>query len=210
MQKSKLLLENGIVVGNIEDKQNLKNPLARLLVHNFNRTISRMIRVVNPTTVLELGCGEGAVTRMILENSAARILSTDISESVLRQAETALCSERVSFECINIYDTFDKSKYAAELVICCEVLEHLSDPLKGLSQIQTLASPYCLISVPREPVWRVMNFLRGAYVSDWGNTPGHFQHWSKGSFRLLIEPFFETVAFAAPLPWLVVLGRVRS
>ena len=38
---------------------------------------------------------------------------------------------------------------------------------------------HLLVSVPREPLWRALNMLRGAYWRALGNTPGHLNHWSK-------------------------------
>ena len=49
---------------------------------------------------------------------------------------------------------------AAELVVCCEVLEHLPDPEAALATLAGLARPWLLVSVPREPLWRALNLAR--------------------------------------------------
>ena len=60
-----------------------------------------------------------------------------------------------------------------------EVLEHVPDPERTVSEMARVAKRWVLVSVPREPLWRGLNMARGAYIKDLGNTPGHINHWSK-------------------------------
>jgi len=60
-----------------------------------------------------------------------------------------------------------------DLTIACEVLEHLEDPGQALTEIDRVTKQSVLISVPQEPMWRILNMARGKYWSDLGNTPGH-------------------------------------
>jgi hypothetical protein len=59
--------------------------------------------------------------------------------------------------------------------------------------------------VPNEPLWRALNMARGAYLSDFGNTPGHLQHWGSRSFRRFIETELDVIEMSRPLPWLMAL-----
>jgi hypothetical protein len=88
-------------------------------------------------------------------------------------------------------------------------LEHLEDPQFALRRLNELASPYLILSVPREPLWRFLNVCRGRYLTSAGNTPGHIQHWSKAEFVKLIERYVEVIDIATPLPWTVVLCKTR-
>ena len=94
-----------------------------------------------------------------------------------------------------------------DLVLACEVLEHLEDPKKALFEIKRVAGKFCIISVPLEPLWRVLNLARGAYLGSLGNTPGHVQHWSAKGFRALIERYFAIEQIYYPLPWQVALCK---
>ena len=47
------------------------------------------------------------------------------------------------------------------------------------------------MSVPREPVWSLMNLGRGKYLSDRGNAPGHVQRRSSRAFLKLVEGHFR-------------------
>jgi len=96
-----------------------------------------------------------------------------------------------------------------ELVMCSEVLEHIDDPERALKELTRVASKHVLLSAPREPLWRALNVLRGAYLKDWGNTPGHVNHWSAASFERFVASKLEVRRKATPPPWTVLLGRKR-
>jgi hypothetical protein len=99
---------------------------------------------------------------------------------------------------------------AAELIVCCEVLEHLPDPERGLAMLAALARPWLLVSVPREPLWRVLNLARMKYVRELGNTPGHLGHWSRRGFLAFLRERVEVVEVRSPLPWTMALCRVEA
>lgn len=202
------LVENGVVVGNATDKYEASNPITRFLVGNFCRAVGDLAGRVAPEAILEVGCGEGHITRLLLERTAARIHAMDISDTVLDMARANVGSARVEFENRNIYD-LDPGSRRAPLVVCCEVLEHLDDPARGLRILAQVAASHAILSVPREPIWRVLNMARGAYLSELGNSPGHLQHWSKGKFLEFVSSEFDIVDVLSPLPWTVVLARSR-
>jgi SAM-dependent methyltransferase len=202
------LVENGVVVGNATDKYGASNPITRFLVGNFCRAVGDFAERVSPDAILEVGCGEGHITRLLLQRTAARIHAMDISDTVLDMARTNVDSARVEFENRNIY-ALDTAQRRASLVVCCEVLEHLDDPARGLQILAEAAAPHSILSVPREPIWRMLNMARGAYLSHLGNSPGHLQHWSQRRFLDFVSSEFEILEVRSPLPWTVVLGRSR-
>jgi len=67
-----------------------------------------------------------------------------------------------------------------DLVIACEVLEHLDAPDQALSELQRVCRGQALVSVPNEPLWRMLNVARGKYWRSPGNTPGHLQNLPHG------------------------------
>lgn len=208
--KKKVMTENGIVVGSGTDKYQMKNPIAKRLVAGFDNAIVSLISDINPQHVTEVGCGEGHVTKLLLESTSANIKSMDISDAILDMARDAVGGDsRVRFENKNIY-TISKNVDAADLIVCCEVLEHLEDPCLGLKKLAEVSQSYVLMSVPREPIFRTMNFLRGAYIKDFGNSPGHLQHWSKSSFLKFVSTQFEVIDIRSPLPWTMILARPKN
>ena len=202
------LIEEGLVVGTGSDKYESKNPLAQYLLRQFDSSIAELVNIAKPNKILEVGCGEGHVTDILLANSEATIQALDISQTIVDIAKAEIDSPRVDFQQFNIYDLAEKE--TADLVVCCEVLEHLEVPETGLLRLAEKAAPYAIISVPREPVWRILNFIRGAHVKSFGNSPGHIQHWSQKGFIQFVEQQFEIVSVKAPLPWTILLLKSKQ
>ncbi|WP_428355659.1 class I SAM-dependent methyltransferase [Methyloprofundus sp.] len=201
------LIEDGLVVGTGSDKYETKNPLAQYLLRQFDNSIAELVKMAKPKTILEVGCGEGHVTDILLNNSSASIQAMDISQTIVDIAKDSIDSPRVNFQQFNIYDL--AAKDSADLVVCCEVLEHLETPETGLLRLAEKAAPYAIISVPREPLWCLLNFIRGAHVKSLGNSPGHIQHWSRKAFISFVEQQFEIVSVKSPLPWTILLLKSR-
>jgi SAM-dependent methyltransferase len=95
-----------------------------------------------------------------------------------------------------------------DLASAIEVLEHVPDPEHTVAEMARCAARHLLVSVPREPLWRGLNLARGAYVRDLGNTPGHLNHWSRGSFERLLARHGDVVETRSPFPWTMLLVRV--
>jgi len=97
-----------------------------------------------------------------------------------------------------------------EFDVACaiEVLEHVPNPEHTLAEMARCAERHLLVSVPREPLWRMLNMARGAYISDLGNTPGHLNHWSKRTFVRFLSRHGEVVQARSPFPWTMLLVRL--
>lgn len=204
---SNVRIENGLVVGTSGNKYATKNPIGKYLLAQFDKAIADMVVFVNPSTVLEIGCGEGHITKILVESTCAEIHATEISSEVLKEAKDNISSDRVSWEVAKLESY--KSIYTPEIVVCCEVLEHVDDPVVGIASLASIRAKWYILSVPREPIWRALNMLRGAYLKDFGNSPGHINHWSKNRFINLVSKHLEVVQVKSPLPWTVLLCRSR-
>ena len=95
-----------------------------------------------------------------------------------------------------------------DVAAAIEVLEHVPDPEHTVAEMARVASGHLLVSVPREPLWRALNMARGAYIKDFGNTPGHVNHWSKRAFVRLLSQHGEVVQARSPFPWTMLLVRL--
>lgn len=199
---------NVIPIGNYEAKYASQNPISRYLVNGFLRQLDAFVAKCDPISIHEAGCGEGELIHRLAKTRANSIKGTDISDDVFAAARTELDPGRFSFERKSIYDLSHDQDHA-ELVLCCEVLEHIDDPLRALASLHQLKAKNYIFSVPREPLWRIMNMARLKYLNDFGNTPGHLNHWSQRGFRRLLENRFEIIELKAPLPWTMVLCRAK-
>jgi hypothetical protein len=53
------LSAKGVVVGNTYDKYHSGNPIVRRIMRSFDAALSGLVRSANPTSIHEIGCGEG-------------------------------------------------------------------------------------------------------------------------------------------------------
>jgi 2-polyprenyl-3-methyl-5-hydroxy-6-metoxy-1,4-benzoquinol methylase len=198
-----------IAGGNHYPKYTTRNPLARRLVEGFMAALADLAERSGAKQVHEVGCGEGFLSTMLAKSGLA-VRGSDISPSavaIARQRAAAL-GLPVAFRAADLHELRPEDD-GAELVVCCEVLEHLVDPARALALLARLAQPHLIVSVPREPLWRMLNMARGRYWAALGNTPGHLQHWSARRFLALLEDHVEVRALRIPLPWTMALCRRR-
>lgn len=199
-------LEEGIFIGNQVDKSNLSNPISRKLVSGFDEKLFGVLDGLSPQSLHEVGCGEGRLTRLIRDRYGIDVLASDFSQALIEE-NLRRDFESIAFKHLSIYD-LNPAEHRREVIVCCEVLEHLEYPEKGLEALRKLEARSYLLSVPREPVWRVLNMLRLKYLGDLGNTPGHLNHWSTKSFQaLLAASGFRVVDILNPFPWVMVLAE---
>jgi ubiquinone/menaquinone biosynthesis C-methylase UbiE len=193
------------VVGNYYDKYGSKNPIERALMAGFLGAVSSFYDRAEPSTVLEVGCGEGRLAQHLVSRARVRpgrFVACDLELTTLASGLDPLIETREA----SIYELpFGDRSF--DLVICCEVLEHLDEPSRGLAEVARVARRGVIVSTPREPIWRAMNVMRGKYLRDLGNTPGHVQHFGRRSLVRLVGSRLRVVAARSPLPWTVVYAE---
>jgi ubiquinone/menaquinone biosynthesis C-methylase UbiE len=154
--------------------------------------------------VLEVGCGEGRLAKHLLASAPRprRFVVSDVDTSALDGDLDPMIEAREA----SVYDLpFEDASF--DLVVCCEVLEHLHDPARGLAEVARVARRAVVVSTPREPLWRMLNVARGRYLRRLGNTPGHVQHFSRRGLERLVARYLRIVGRHTPLPWTVLLGE---
>lgn len=188
-------------------KYNTKNPVSRYLVGNFYKNISDLLQSINYNSLIDLGCGEGFLLQSNSDIvSGKECYAMDLDPEELKDAERNIPFCHL-FEA-SIYNV-PKDDEFVDLVICTEVLEHLEDPEKALKEIHRLGSKYAILSVPREPLWRILNMVRGKYWSAMGNPPDHINHWNPRQFKRLVSKHFELIECRQPTPWTILLLRKK-
>jgi SAM-dependent methyltransferase len=199
-----------VPTGNTFDKYGSENPVVKRLMAGFQASLDELWGIAQPKSVLDVGCGEGVLTSEWAERlKDGRIVGIDLedpkleAEWVKRQRPNleyrAEEATRLSFR----NDEFD-------MATAIEVLEHVPEPEQTLAEMMRVAERYLLVSVPREPIWRMVNLARGAYWKSLGNTPGHVNHWSKVSFKSLLTQYGAVEEIRSPFPWTMLLVRVED
>jgi 2-polyprenyl-3-methyl-5-hydroxy-6-metoxy-1,4-benzoquinol methylase len=198
------------VGGNVYDKYGTQNPIARRLMARFLADLDELVELTGAREVHEVGCGEGELA-IRLARRGLRARGTDAFPQVLEEARrrAAGAGVEIDFEATPV-ERLEPDRDAAELVVCCEVLEHLEDPERALEVLAGLAGPWLIASVPREPLWRALNLARLSYIGQLGNTPGHLNHWSRRGFVRFLTSRFEVIEVKSPTPWTMALVRLPA
>lgn len=198
--------EGGILIGNQLDKDQVRNPIARWMVGGFDAALAGLVAAINPESLHEVGCGEGRLSRRLRAQTGREIRASDFSRELIAENQ-ARGDAGVRYVARSVYE-LDPLEDRADLVVCCEVLEHVERPADALAALRALGARAYILSVPREPLWRVLNAARGKYLSALGNTPGHLNHWSQGGFvKFLASGGFRVERCLRPLPWTMAWGR---
>lgn len=171
------------VSGNHYDKHGSGNAVVRALMHRFHDDLMSEITAFAPASVLDAGCGEGRTTHVI-RRQVPSVVGVELEEDAL--LSTPRDVQGLEFLAGSIYD-LPFSDGAFDVAVCTEVLEHLTDPDAALTELVRVARKGVVVTVPREPWWRMANMARGAYVRDFGNTPGHVQHFTRTGLTALLS-----------------------
>jgi SAM-dependent methyltransferase len=198
----------GVPTGNTFDKYGSQNPVVRRLMAGFEGTLDRLFERAAPQSVLDVGCGEGVLTQRWAQRLAPRrVVGIDLDDPLI----AAEWAKRPAPNLTYVAQRAERLPFADgefDLVTAIEVLEHVPDPEHTVAEMARCASRHLLVSVPREPLWRMLNMARGAYWPALGNTPGHLNHWSRRSFVGLLSRHGEVVEVRSPFPWTMLLVRL--
>lgn len=199
-------MTTAVLTGNTYDKYTSRNPIERRLVDGFFTALVDSLPERAPETVLEVGVGEGHVsTRLRALYPGASIVGVDLPDATLA---AEWCARGLVGLCADIAGLPFPAK-TFDLVMAIEVLEHVPDPDAAIAELARVSRGDLVLSVPREPIWRVANMARGKYLTALGNTPGHIQHWSRRGFTEVVEAQLDIEGLRSPFPWTMVAARTR-
>jgi 2-polyprenyl-3-methyl-5-hydroxy-6-metoxy-1,4-benzoquinol methylase len=196
----------GVVIGNHTHKYSARNPAIRRLTERWVANLDRVFGQVSqdqdrdrggPTQALEVGCGEGVIADKLYRRFGS-VVALDLADAGLRADWRQYVGPRFLHASAHALP-FGDGQF--EVVVAAEVLEHLADPAQGLQEMARVSRRHLVVSVPREPIFRSCNLVAGRYVRALGNTPGHLNHWSKGSFVRFVSQVAEVREVTSPFPW---------
>jgi SAM-dependent methyltransferase len=145
------------------------------LTHSNHRLILKLLRphFIEGCRILDVGCGNGALLeKLSMEPVDLRLAGIEGSEQAVARAPESLRSRIVRRDITNGFsfngETFD-------ILICSEVLEHLSDYHPALESIaaHTRTGGHVLITVPHSM----------AYWSKADKFAGHYRRFEYKDFR---------------------------
>jgi 2-polyprenyl-3-methyl-5-hydroxy-6-metoxy-1,4-benzoquinol methylase len=200
--------EEGIITGNTYDKYGSTNPVVRRLMSAFERTLDHLFEQSDPSSVLDVGCGEGVLVHQWAQRLGdRRVVGIDLQEESIQAGWAERQAPNLEYRVMHAENLpFAENEF--DLASAIEVLEHVPDPEHTLAEMARCAERHLLVSVPREPLWRMLNMARGAYWPALGNTPGHLNHWSRRSFVRLLSSYGQVTEIRSPFPWTMLLVRL--
>src|SRR3989344_1735905 len=179
----------------IYERFHKKTKTQHKLINEKNFTYRHTLEVLNKyvdknsiakITVLDIGCGAGTVS-FYLANKGAKVLGVDISRGAINKCrETAqILNLKSKTKFINGSITKVSKKYKFNLVICSEVIEHISNDRAFLLKIhQKLKKGGILIlSTPSSnaPLYKI------GFATKFDKKVGHLRRYSRAEIAKLIK-----------------------
>jgi 2-polyprenyl-3-methyl-5-hydroxy-6-metoxy-1,4-benzoquinol methylase len=197
-------------IGNATAKYQASNPVVRHLLNRFLLRVDEAAASLEPTSVLDVGCGEGVVTERLAHRLApAKVLGVDADVAHLKAQWDSRRATNISFAAGSAYN-LPFADRSFDLVCCIEVLEHLERPRDALAEMSRVAERALLLSVPNEPGWRISHLLAGRDVRKLGDTPGHINHWSKRTFAELVSDYGRLEKVESVFPWTLAVTGAQA
>jgi SAM-dependent methyltransferase len=140
-------------------------------------------------SVLDVGCGAGAVGRLLRDEGAERLTGIEVD------ADAAAAARSVYDEVAEgtVEDVLPELRGPFDAILCYDVLEHLVDPQAVLAKLRRLAAPggHLHVSVPNARHFSLVRdlVLRGTFgYTDWGHRDiTHLRWFTPRDVRTLLE-----------------------
>lgn len=147
---------------------------------------------IMPGSILELGCGTGAVIGQLQERGLAKqYYGIDYSAKAIAYMKTEFPNiQSAVSDVMETANAFDEDSF--DVVVCSHIIEHLEDPMSFLQAIgQQIHFDYLVAEVPLEDLFfgRVKALLKDRSK----NPAGHVQFFSRHSFLELVSANAYTV-----------------
>jgi ubiquinone/menaquinone biosynthesis C-methylase UbiE len=181
------------------------NPIQRKLIDRFHEVIAGKISEHAPSTFLDAGCGEGFVSHYLLE----RFPGLEITGFDFNPASVEVASETNPTCTYSVADItnlpYEDSSF--DVVGCFEVLEHLYEPEKALSELLRVSNHAVILSVPHEPYFCLANVIRAKNLDivPKGSDPDHRQFWSREAFRKFTSQRATIEWLGGSFPWTIAV-----
>lgn len=187
-------------------KHTTKNPVGRLFLNNFLKTVVKTTRPLHIDTVLDVGCGEGFTLDRLQKEKIGKVFEgIEYEVSAVELANKLYPT--IDIKQGDIYKLPYKSN-SFDLVVATEVLEHLENPKKAYRELLRVSRKYVLMSVPNEPFFTIQRIGRLQNIRHLGAHPEHIQHWTIPAFMKFVKiRGVKVVTRKLPIPWTMVVVK---
>ena len=188
------------------DRHTRTGRIAQWHLRSVNEAIFQMVARSGGRSILDAGCGEGFVAAyLVSRDSSLQLTGIDLSQEAIVYARRRF-SDQVQFDVGSVL-ALPYADSSFDVVVCSEVLEHLTEWEKAVAELQRVARTHVLITVPHEPYFKAFN--DAARLVRFCRDPGHVNFWSWSAFRAMITSRFSSAEFARThLIYQLALGRL--
>lgn len=163
------------------------------IINRYNFTYTKIVEIIDLLTkdkanisILDFGCGVGTID-LYLSSKGYKVDGTDISTFAIDNAKKSSIKlglqNNAKFTELNEYKKLVPKKY--DIIICTEVLEHISDDLGVLKMLKKRlkSKGKILISVPsnKAPLYRL------GLTNSFDKDVGHLRRYDEESILRLIN-----------------------
>ncbi len=140
--------------------------------------IAKSIR--QQSSVLDVGCGDGALLAYLQQTRQIQALGIDISRVAIQRAAARGVSARVQ----TLQDLAATTTTPFDYVVMSEVIEHVPDPEDFVHLGASLARFALILTFPNIAYWpHRLRLLSGRFPIQWAYHPGeHLRFWSLPDF----------------------------
>lgn len=169
---------------------------------DLNRRRRFLLASLQPADrVLDLGCGEGTFTALAAQTGVQSVIGADVAEAALRRARAA--HPELNFELVPFDGPLPFADGAFDLVWASEVIEHIADTARWLSEVRRVLAPggRLLLTTPAHGRLRLLVDGIEVHSEPLGD---HLHLYSRRSLRLLLTDFgFHSISIQAAGPLLL-------
>src|SRR3954470_19360737 len=116
----------GTVTGNTYDKYGSTNPVVRRLMANFESTLEELFTAGAPTSLPDVGCGEGVLTHKWAQRIEGRVVGIDLDDPLLHAEWAERQAPNLEYRVMKAENLpFGDGEF--ETATAIEVLEHVPD-----------------------------------------------------------------------------------
>ena len=166
-------------------KHKSSHPVRRWTINSLYKAIFELLRGYQISTVLDAGGGEGfTLDRFVKAKVGKKLICVDNSKEVITLGKEIF--PNLDLRVGNIYNLAFRDN-SFDLVVCTEVLEHLTEPRRALKEMIRVSKKYLILSVPNEPIFSLKNLVIGRNISRFGSSKGHINWWTIWGFVKFVK-----------------------